>query len=281
MKSRSFFGILFILFVLVSAFLLLNICMYAEQPIKDLKEVKDSLQSLISNEQSGQANESASNAGSEKSGAMQEWFLEHQKAWDKETGDGEVSEGEKGQNSVETGEKVSKDTRGGSVNNGGGASWAYYILRAIVGLILVIGLLFLVLGSMRFFVQRGSSQYGRSLGKVIGVINLSPRVRVYFLQTGGKVVALGVSGDRISMLFSMDEDEFFSNLPEVGEREEGRGRAFQRVLDDVEQRIKEKSTGEGSAKLSSGLDDDIASLKANIQKLQEVLREDSAGKEDK
>lgn len=280
MKNRSSFGASFISFILVSAFLLLSICMYAEQPKKDLKEVKDSLRSLISNEQSGQANRSTSDEGSEKSEAMQEWFLEHQKAWEKETGNGEVSEGEKGRNIVEKGEKISNNTTGGSVNNSG-KSWAYYIIRAIVGFILVIGLLFFVLGGMRFFVQRGTSQYGRVLGKVIGVISLSPRVRVYFLQSGGKVVALGVSGDRVSMLFSMDEDEFFSNLPEVGEREEGRGRTFQRVLDDVEQRIKEKSTGEGTAKLSSGLDDDIASLKANIQKLQEVLREDSEGKEDK
>ncbi len=263
-----------VLLFLVIVFILPNI--YADNP-KNLNDVKGSLQSLINDTQSNQSTTVEGKTKAEKSGATEPWFLQHQRAWDVET---EEKAGEKNQAISEEGEKTPKGVSEVNTQKEG-ASWLYYIFRTIVALVLVLGLLLLVLGSMRFFVQKGASKYGKRLGKVLGVIYLSPRARVYYLQTAGKVVALGVSGDRISLLFSMNEDDFFSNLPDVEEPEEGKAKTFRRVLEDVEQRIKEKSLGEESTKVSQGFDDDIASLKANIQKLQEALREDSEGEEGK
>ncbi|MCX8065066.1 MAG: flagellar biosynthetic protein FliO [Candidatus Hydrogenedentes bacterium] len=256
----------------------LSLCSYCEEKQK-LSNVEDSLQSLIkTNEATGSEGNSNGKSLSDSPKGNQDWFIQHQKAWDSE-GSKEVGEGESNNRGGTTegtvGERYSEVSRGGSY------SWGYYFVRAGVAFLLVLGLLLAVLGGMKLLIQRSPSKYGKVLGKVIGVVYLSPRARVYYLQTGGKVVALGVSGDRINLLFSMNEDEFFSNVPDVEESDTGKDKSFRKVLEDVEQRIKEKSDTEKESGVGSDFDNEIASLKANIQKLQEVLREDSEGEERK
>lgn len=245
---------------------------------RKLSNVEDSLQSLVNrNTNASLKGEKDNEPNSENSGENQNWFSQHQKAWEGEDNKKEISEDK---TSIKQSGEKNIDAKHLEISQSNSErSWIYYFFRTLVALALVIGLLFVVLGSIKFFVQRSPSKYGKTLGKVLGVVYLSPKAKVYYLLTGGKVVVLGVSGDSINLLFSMDEHEFFSNTPDSEELESGRNKDFQRILEDVEQRIKERSSGEENSQLGSDFDNDIASLKSDIQKLHKALREDSGDKE--
>ncbi len=205
------------------------------------------------NKQGKQENNMQEGKTSTTDSAESSWFSQHQKVWGTE------------QTSIEggtEGEGAGKEGTGDA-----GVSWIYYISRMIVSLIFVIGLILVLLGSLRYFSQR-TSKGVKSIGKIVGVLYLSPRARIYYVHSAGKVFVLGISGDQMRLLYAFPEDEFFASVAE----EEITGSAlpqksFNKVLDEVETRIQAKSSVEKDETVEN-IDDELASLKANIQRLQ-------------
>lgn len=187
------------------------------------------------------------------------WFSQHQTVWGTEqTTPGNTN-----------GENLSSDT-----SNTTGTSWIYYFFRTLVALIFVIGLILVLLGVLRYFSNK-TYRGIKSIGKIVGVLYLSPRTKIYYVQSAGKVFVLGVSGDRINLLFVFPEDEFFASIANEDITDSSYPqKTFSKVLDDVETRIQSQSASK-MPEVSENIDDELASLKANIQRLQQAIREET------
>ncbi len=224
-----------------------------------LDKLKDPKQYV---EKNNEKQEKEKNTPSEKDNTpstTNSWFLQHQNVWGTEQATG--GEGE--------GENASSGT-----SNTAGTSWIYYFFRMIIALIFVVGLILVLLGGLRYF-SRKTYQGIKSIGKIVGVLYLSPRTRIYYVQSAGKVFMLGLSGDQMNLLFTFPEDEFFSVVTnEDVSNSIPSPKTFSKVLDDVETRIHSHASSE-KPEIAENIDDEIASLRANIQRLQQAIREEN------
>lgn len=135
-------------------------------------------------------------------------------------------------------------------------------------------MILVLLGGIRYF-SRKTNQGIKSIGKIVGVLYLSPRTRIYYVHSAGKVFMLGISGDQMSLLFTFPEDDFFSVVSnEEVSNASMHPKVFSKVLDDVESRIQLQASS-GKPEITENIDDEIASLKANIQRLQQAIREET------
>jgi len=188
------------------------------------------------------------------------WFSQHQTVWGSEQTTPENTEGE-------------SPTSVNSNISTTGTSWIYYFFRTLVALIFVVGLILVLLGVLRYFSNK-TYRGMKSIGKIVGVLYLSPRARIYYVQSAGKVFVLGISGDQMNLLFAFPEDEFFASIANEDIAEPSYPqKAFSKVLDDVETRIQSQSSSK-IPEVSENIDDELASLKANIQRLQQAIREE-------
>ncbi len=229
------------------------------EKLKDPKKYIEKSNENLKQEKESEHFSSPQEAASQKN----DWFSNHQKVWDTEqtsTGEGET---------LPAAQAATTEH-----------SWVYYLFRTIIALIFVVGLILVLLGALRYLSQRGHKGI-KSIGKVIGVLYLSPKARVYYVQSMGKVFVLGISGDQISLLFTAPEEEFLasvsndemldSSLPQKN---------FNKVLEEVESRIQSRASSE-KENLSDNIDDELASLKVDIQRLQQVIREEKSDSTDK
>ena len=86
-------------------------------------------------------------------------------------------------------------------------TWAATILAIGVALLFV----------YRRFVSVRVSSKGVAAVRVVGRTALSSRHSVYLIRIGGRLVAVGVSGDRMTKLAQLDESDFDSE-PGLGEQ---------------------------------------------------------------
>ncbi len=254
-----------IIYFIIPLFFLFSFCFYAlcqqtdSQPEKEtvLDKLKDPKQYVEKNNEKKQEEKDTSSQPNS-------WFLQHQNVWGTE--------------------QASVDGEGGGnassgISNTTGTSWVYYFFRMIIALIFVVGLILVLLGGLRYF-SRKTYQGMKSIGKIVGILYLSPRTRIYYVQSAGKVFMLGLSGDRISLLFTFPEDEFFAMVTSEDVLDTlPSPKTFSKVLDDVETRIHSHASSEKS-EIAENIDDEIASLKANIQRLQQAIREENQNASD-
>lgn len=253
MKNRK------IIYFIIPLFLLLSICFYAlcqtdSQPEKEtvLDKLKDPKQYV---EKNNEKQKEEKNIPSQPNS----WFLQHQNVWGTKQS---AVDGEGGGN-------VSSGT-----SNTAGTSWVYYFFRMIMALIFVVGLILVLLGGLRYF-SRKTYQGIKKIGKIVGVLYFSPRTRIYYIQSAGKVFMLGLSGDQMSLLFTFPEDEFFSVVTNEDIADSALSqKTFNKVLDEVETRIHSHASLE-KPEITENIDDEIASLKANIQRLQQAIHEET------
>lgn len=192
------------------------------------------------------------------------WFLQHQKVWeaDQPTSNDNVSERKEEERS-----DVNKaDTR---------YSWFYYSFRVVISLLFVVGLIFVVLGLMKYVSQQRIKGI-KSLGKVIGVLPINSRVFLYYIHTSGKVLLISVAGEQVQLLHIFSEDEFFTSteVEPIFDKEPDK-KTFSRILDEVEARI-HKRAEQGSGTESTALDEELAILKADVKKLHQLIREEKS-----
>ncbi|MGC9052406.1 MAG: flagellar biosynthetic protein FliO [Candidatus Hydrogenedens sp.] len=263
MKNRkNFFSVVFFLFLLFY-----GVYIFAENNSSSgndsvLDKLKDPKQYVEKNNEGGAMSTKNTEAVPEKENNPSNtntWFSQHQKVWSSEqttTGNTE-------------GENVSSNS-----SNTTETSWIYYFFRTLVALIFVIGLILVLLGVLRYFSNK-THRGMKSIGKIVGVLYLSPRTRIYYVQGAGKVFVLGVSGDQMNLLFVFSEDEFFASIANEDSTESSYSqKTFKKVLDDVETRIQSQSSSK-MPEVSENIDDELASLKVNIQRLQQAIREET------
>jgi flagellar biogenesis protein FliO len=179
--------------------------------------------------------------------------------------------------------------RGGGVNIAGEVedreesdSTSYNVLKAFGWLLVVIALILLIYYVLQRRSGSGKLLTGNRLGTVLGRLYLSPRVCLYFVRTGGKVLVIGQSQNGLSLIAGFGEADFASVGEESygGERqEEGEtattaGRSFfSELRANLTQMNRPLEVESGEPSPSSIDEDDIAALRGDIHRLQEYLRD--------
>ncbi len=249
------FPFLFSLYIFVSA--------ENSQPEKGdvLDKLKDPKQYIERNNESmkqGKEIETTLDKNDHTSRKTDSWFLQHQDVWGTEQSNTISPEGE------------NRPPESSTVS--GNSSWIYYFFRTVIALIFVIGLILVLLGGLRYFSRKTYSGV-KSIGRIVGALYLSPRSKIYYVHSAGKVFLLGISGDRMSLLFTFPEDEFFASVSNE-EDTSFQQKTFSKVLEDVETRLQSRASSE-KPEFVENIDDELASLKANIQRLQQAIREET------
>jgi flagellar biogenesis protein FliO len=151
----------------------------------------------------------------------------------------------------------------------------YKAARTMAALLFVLALILLV----SFFVKKKGKGIpllaGSHLGSVMGKVRLSQRATLHFVRCGGRVLVVGVTPNDISMIaefdetaFDMDDEEQASALGAGADSAVG----FLAQLKSNMAQMKQNDEAE-SENAGVGEDADIASLKGEIHRLQEYLRE--------
>ena len=140
-------------------------------------------------------------------------------------------------------------------------------IRAFSALLIVLALILL----LTYWVRRRGRQFplfsGASLASVMGRVYLEPRVCLHFIQTGGKVLVIGVTPNSISLLSAFDAESFASALAKVPEAASAEASGF---MAQLEASIRESKKAPAQFRTE---DEEVTALRKDIERLQKYLDE--------
>ena len=151
------------------------------------------------------------------------------------------------------------------------SDWRYY--AQVVGALCFVLFLILVVGYLARRLGRRSPFLGGSdYGHVVGRLMLAPGASLHFVEAAGRILVVGVTKDRVALVAEYDAAEFHS-----AEEEEAPAHPMSRAAGA------HANGGNFLAQLQQSSraydmpreDDEIASLRGDIQRLQAYLREES------
>jgi len=152
-----------------------------------------------------------------------------------------------------------------STNADGGESLLMPALQSIVVLLCICGAI-LALGYLaKRFGSRTPLLAGASLGKPLGRLYLDPKVILHFVETGGRVLVIGVTQGSIALITEFQADQFRAPADMLQPESEDPAANAQDFLTALRQRQ--------SASESGSAPEDLDSLRGDLQKLKEFLRE--------
>lgn len=108
------------------------------------------------------------------------------------------------------------------------------------------------------------------LGSVVGRLYLNPKTSIHFVRTGGKMLLLGVTPQQVTLLTELEEGVFdeVANRPRppapAAQQAAPRPADFLAELQENNRRLQQQQFSE---------DDDLVSLRSDIQRLQQSLQE--------
>jgi flagellar biogenesis protein FliO len=147
------------------------------------------------------------------------------------------------------------------------------LMQALAALLAVLALILLLSYLLRRLGKGVPALRGMHLGQTIGRIYLTPRASIHFVRTGGRVLLVGVSPNQVSLVAEFDEDAFETEPAPAGEKDEP-APALTHFVTHLKQRW---AAADGQQAAPMPLGDEIASLRGDIQRLQEYLKESSQG----
>jgi flagellar biogenesis protein FliO len=146
-------------------------------------------------------------------------------------------------------------------------------LQTVVYLFLVLAIFLVGAYFFKRVGQRTKLLPAAGLADVIGRVHLAPKVTLHFVRTGNRVLVVGVNTNAINLITEFGADEL---VEEEGDAlEEGQSSQAQRFLEEL--RVQQgQLTASPVGSLPSAVEDgDVASLKDDIARLQQLLREAS------
>lgn len=144
--------------------------------------------------------------------------------------------------------------------------WLYY-LRALSALCLIIAAILALGYAARRVGSRTPLLAGRELGRVLGRLYLSRMATLYFVETGGKVLVVGVAGQTMATLGEFDAQVFSSADENEDERPAFDAESFLSQLEASSRGLRREPSGRE--------DDDMHSLRKDIERLQDYLKDES------
>ena len=163
-------------------------------------------------------------------------------------------------------------------------------LKAFVALCIVLALILVLTFVVKRLGRHSALFSGPTLGKVLGRVYLAPRVMLYYVQTGGKVLVVGVSQNAMTLLAQFDAAAFEAGAalpaagapnaagapPTAGMRVPGPAPSMAIEGDDFLSQLRasldlmEKVDG---ARDAAPADADVAELRGDIERLHKQLQE--------
>jgi flagellar biogenesis protein FliO len=150
-----------------------------------------------------------------------------------------------------------------------GPSSGLYYAKVLWALCLVIGLILIVYYFAKKFGRHTPLLAGANLGTVLGRIHLTRGATLYYVETGGKILIVGVTGNSISSVGEFDA----ADLDPEEETEGGGDLSPEDFLSQLQSTTKSMS----QSIQATDDDDDIATLRGDIERLQQYLQEESRG----
>jgi len=146
-----------------------------------------------------------------------------------------------------------------------GASLARDVLQWLVYLFFICGFIILAGYLIKRLGRRSRLLAGLRYGEVLGRLHLAPRVSLHFVKTGGRVLVVGITQSNVSLLTEFDAEVFEAAVQEAAsetppEAADSGGFVAQLRASAL------KETG------TSAVDDDLAALRGDIQRLQQYLQ---------
>ena len=131
-----------------------------------------------------------------------------------------------------------------------------YALRTLAVLLVLCGLIMLGGWAIRKFGGRTALLSGQNLGNVIGKVYLEPRASLMYVKTGGRVLVLGVTPQNINPVAEFEESVFEAPAASPADTTSFLARLQERpALNPIRE------------------DEEITSLRGDIQRLKDFLRE--------
>ncbi len=143
-----------------------------------------------------------------------------------------------------------------------------YYLRAFAAMCLVLALIVLAGYAARRFAGKSPLLAGNQLGQVLGRIHLAKGASLQFVRTGGRVLVVGLTNANISLVAEFDESAF-DGFRAAGDETEPAGAA-----DEFLNQLRASSASIDFEGVTAD-DDEIASLRGDIQRLQQYLQEET------
>jgi len=142
-------------------------------------------------------------------------------------------------------------------------------VRAFSMLCVVLAIIAVLVYLIKRFGKRSALFAGSHLARVLGKVYLEPRVCLHFVQTGGKVLVVGVTPNAITAIAEFEAAAF--------EGQRGSSAALESVQADVDGFLAElRASIEGKHKIDGTgrvEDFDVAALRQEIQRLQQYLED--------
>lgn len=149
------------------------------------------------------------------------------------------------------------------------SGWLYYV-KIVGALSLVLGLILLLRLGLQKFGKHTPLLAGQHLGKVLGRVQLARGAALHYVQTGGRILVVGVTNNGINLVAEFDPATF-------EQRGTGAG-AFD--ADAFLAHLRESSRAMARRGTNDADDDEIAALRGDIARLQEYLQEERRGSKD-
>lgn len=146
-----------------------------------------------------------------------------------------------------------------------GASLARDALQWLVYLFFICGFIILAGYLIKRFGRRSHLLAGLRYGEVLGRLHLAPRVSLHFVKTGGRVLVVGVTQSSLSLLTEFDAEAFEAAVQEAASETPPESADRGGFLAQLRASAR-KETG------ASAVDDDLAALRGDIQRLQQYLQ---------
>lgn len=175
-----------------------------------------------------------------------DYFRAHQAAWD-------IPNTPAGSSEAAASNSVSSPT------------FKYSAARSAMALFAICAVVILLGWLLRRYGKRTPLLAGMNLGSVLGKVYLTPRVSLYYVRTGGKVLVLGVTPTGVSLI-SAFEPEVFETAVEPLPMPVGtpHSETFLAQLHTQTEKLNIHPASE---------DDELATLRGDIQRLQQYLQE--------
>ncbi len=156
-------------------------------------------------------------------------------------------------------------------------------LQVLASLLLVLGLILLLSYAMRRFGKGTPLMGGAGLGKVLGRIYLTPRSSLHFVRVGERVLVIGVSPAQVSLVSQFDAETFEAPVLQEPASESSPNDAPENSRKNIASfldHLQNRTAPPESDSSSVVSDDEIASLRNEIQRLQAYLKEGRRGDSD-
>ena len=145
----------------------------------------------------------------------------------------------------------------------------FFYLRVFAYLLIVVALIIIVGYVTRKIGRKTTLLAGEELGEVLGRVYLSRGAVLHFVKAGGRVLVIGVTNTAISHVAEFDSAAFETEVsPAIAQTKKPGAGQFAEHLQASSQQIA-TDDGEGQE------DDEIASLRGDIQRLQRYLQEET------